>query len=191
VLLVEGSLMGGYEVGLEVAVKLAEGLSSRVGALQTPTRQAVELMVVGRVSPGTQQRWQQRTPIVIQWAGQVPQERIPEIDRAAHILYSADLNAACPNSVIEALACGLPVLAFDTGALPEMVSPPAGRVVPYGGDPWRIDPPDSGALIDAAVDILQQQETYRKGARQRAEEVFALDQMVQSYLQVLQGNPSW
>ena len=45
-----------------------------------------------------------------------------------------------PNSVIEALACGLPVVSFDTGALPELVTPGAGRVVAYGGDPWRLDP---------------------------------------------------
>jgi glycosyltransferase involved in cell wall biosynthesis len=117
----------------------------------------------------------------------VPRERIPEIDRAAHILYSADLNAACPNSVIEALACGLPVLAFNTGALPELVSPSAGRVVPYGGDPWLLESPDLDGLVGAAAGILQDQVAYRTGARRRAEKAFNVDQMVQSYVQVLQG----
>jgi glycosyltransferase involved in cell wall biosynthesis len=50
------------------------------------------------------------------------------------MLFSADLNAACPNSVIEALACGTPVLGYDTGALPEMVPPKSGRIAHYGGN---------------------------------------------------------
>lgn len=192
VLLVEGSLMGGYETGLEVAVQLVEGLERRLNASKTPAlanRRKVELMVVGRVSDQTRQRWQQQTPIQIEWIGRVAPERIPEIDRSAHLLYSADINAASPNSVVEALACGLPVLAFDTGALPEMLSTSAGRVVPYGGNPWRLDPPDTEALVEAAGEILQEQESLRRGARQRAEEIFDVDQMVQSYVQVLLDNP--
>jgi len=190
VLLVEGSLLGGYEAGLEVAVKLVEGLEGRIHLGQSTsqsTHQAVELMVVGRVSEQTQQRWQQQTQISIRWAGQVPHEHIPEIDQTGHILYSADLNAACPNSVIEALACGLPVLAFDTGALPELVSPSAGRVVPYGGNPWLLEPPDMVGLVGAAAEILQDQAAYRTGARRRAEEAFDVEHMVQRYVQVLQG----
>ncbi len=115
----------------------------------------------------------------------VPGEQIPEVDRSAHLLYSADVNAACPNSVIEALACGLPVLAYDTGALPEMISGGAGRIVPYGGDPWKLDSPDLPALVEAAGDILQNQDAYRRAARVRAEQVFSLERMVQGYLDAL------
>jgi glycosyltransferase involved in cell wall biosynthesis len=97
------------------------------------------------------------------------------------------LNAACPNSVIEAMACGLPVLAFATGALPELVTGDSGRVVPYGGDPWKLDNPDILALTEAAVEILQDQSHYRKAARQRAEEAFGMDKMVDRYLDVLLG----
>jgi glycosyltransferase involved in cell wall biosynthesis len=179
ILMVEGSLMGGYETGLETGVRLAEKLN------QDHLEKPVELKIVGRVPEKLKDFWGSRSPARLIWAGQVERQQIPMIDRSAHLLFSSDLNAACPNSVIEALACGLPVVAFDTGALPELATSAAGRVVAYGGDPWKLDPPDIPALAQAAVDVLQNQAQFRASARQRAEQAFGLDQMVDRYLQVL------
>jgi len=182
-LLVEGTLGGGYEGGLETAVTLAERLDTlHRAALGLP----VELMVVGRVASGLRQAWEQRAKSPLQFVGALPPERIPEIDRSAHLLFSADVNSACPNAVIEALACGLPVVAFDTGALPELVSGDAGRIMPYGGNPWRLDPPDVPLLAEAAVEVLRQQPHFRTAARQRAEQAFALETMIEQYLEVFQ-----
>jgi glycosyltransferase involved in cell wall biosynthesis len=180
ILLVEGSLGGGYESGLETAAQMAEKL--RIG-YQFP----LEVQVVGRASPALQAAWQGRTSFPLIFKGLVPREAIPEVDRSAQVLFAADLNAACPNSVIEALACGLPVVSFDTGALPELVQKDAGVIVPYGGDPWNLEPPDIGALAEAAAQVCQNQERFRPGARQRAQEVFGLDQMVNGYLKALEG----
>ena len=181
--------MGGYEMGLEVAVKLASQVGDALRAAHSLP--VVELMIAGRVSPELQDAWQRRLAnqdgfkgLQLNWAGLVSPERIPELDRSAHLLYSADLNAACPNSVIEALACGLPVVAFDTGALPELVRDGAGKIIPYGGNPWRLEPPDVPALAQAAVEILQDQVAYRHAARARAETAFSLDQMLESYLDI-------
>ncbi|HJW90138.1 MAG TPA: glycosyltransferase family 4 protein [Anaerolineales bacterium] len=189
-LMVEGSLLGGYEFGLENGVKLAEMLAERQGAAHS--HKGVELVVVGRVQAGTQARWERYLSergltgrVWITWLGLLPSERIPGIDRSAHLLFSADLNAACPNSVVEALACGTPVLAFATGALPELITAQAGRVVAYGGDPWRLEPPDLPALVEAAGEILTNQSRYRLGARQRAEQTLSLDCMVDRYLGAL------
>ncbi len=179
-LMVEGSLVGGYDLGLEWAVRLAELLAERHSFL--------ELMVVGRLSPDLQPAWQNRSRVPILWAGTVPSERIPEIDRSAHILFSADPNSACPNSVIEALACGLPVVAFATGALPELVTGDAGRLVPYGGDPWQIEPPDLPSLAAAAAEILADLPRFRSAARARAEKAFSLERMVDAYLEVMLGS---
>jgi glycosyltransferase involved in cell wall biosynthesis len=189
-LLVEGSLMGGYEVGLQVAVQLALGLNN---CLQDAgSDRNLELVVVGRVRAVLQEKWvtfvsgqQGHRKIDLAWMGLVGPERIPEIDRSAHLLFSADLNAACPNSVIEALACGLPVVAFDTGALSELVRDHAGRLVPYGGDPWKLDQPDVNALVAAAWNILQDLPPYQHAARQRAEAAFGLGTMVDRYLQAM------
>ena len=178
--LVEGRLGGGYEIGLASAMQLGEYLKHHHGL-------PVELVVVGEVPEGVKAYWGKNSLIEVQWAGLVPGDQIPQFDRSAHLLYSADLNAACPNAVVEALACGLPVLSFDTGALPEMVTDEAGRVVPYGGDPWRLDPADTLSLGDAAEEILRNQESFRHGARAHAEEIFGLDKMMDGYLKALSG----
>jgi glycosyltransferase involved in cell wall biosynthesis len=144
-------------------------------------------MVAGRLSPDMQALYQSKSKVPITWAGLIPPDAIPALDRSAHLLYSADLNAACPNSVIEALACGLPVVGFSTGALPELITTGSGRLVPYGGDPWKLDPPAVPALVEAGLEILQDQPRFRLAARQRAEAAFSLDQMLDRYLEVLLG----
>lgn len=182
VLLVEGNLTGGYELGLASAVGLVDRLNT---AHSHDLKRPVELVVAGRVAPAVQAHWTREACSPLTWAGLVEPKRIREMDRSAHLLYSADLNAACPNAVVEALACGLPVLAFDSGALPEMVTAGAGRVVPYGGDPWRLDPPDIVALAEGAVDILTHQGRYRAAARDRAVGAFNLEDMLAGYLSAL------
>jgi glycosyltransferase involved in cell wall biosynthesis len=178
VLLVEGTLGGGYEMGLKSAVDLVEGLQERLP-------EPVELKVTGKVAPALQESWKNQSKAPLSFTGQIPHAEIPRLDRSAHLLYSADIHAACPNSVIEALSCGLPVAAYDTGALAELVQGDAGRVVPYGGDPWRLEPPDLPALVEAAAEILKEQERFRQAARRRAETAFGLDAMVEGYLEAL------
>lgn len=184
ILVVEGSLRGDYELGLESAIGL-------VHTLEREHKLDVELVVAGMVSEVQRMRYAGRTQRPIQWAGVLPNDKIPALNRSAHLLYSTDINAACPNSVIEALACGLPVLAYDTGALSELVPPAAGRLVAYGGDPWQLNAPDAGALAAAAAKLLTapaaQQAAMRRAARAHAETHLGLDQMIDAYLEALHG----
>ncbi len=187
ILMVEGSLMGGYEHGLAAAVGLLTRLAS-----DPPPGLPVELMIVGRAAEATRQYWEahlrQQAPAGrarLAWVGQVAGERIPAIDRSAHLFYSSDIHPACPNAVIEALACGLPVLAFDTGALAELTPPTAGQVVPYGGDAWRLDPPDLDGLAQGARRILADLPAFRQGARRQAEAALGLEAMLDAYLDAL------
>jgi glycosyltransferase involved in cell wall biosynthesis len=178
ILVVEGNLGGGYDMGLESAVDLA-------AALQADHGFQVEIGVVGKAQTAQRSAVEQRARVPILWEGAVPPERIPELDRSAHVLFSADLNAACPNSVIEALACGLPVVGFDTGALNELVIGDAGRLVPYGGDPWRLEKPDVPALAAATAGLLRDQLRFREAARLHAERALGLEKMMDGYLKAL------
>jgi glycosyltransferase involved in cell wall biosynthesis len=178
ILLVEGSLGGGYEIGFETAVRLAERLN-------IAHSRSVEVMVVGQVLSSLQENWKEKTKVPLIFTGRVPLESIPELDRSAHVLFAADLNPACPNSAIEAMACGLPVVSFDTGSLAELVTGDAGRVVPYGGDPWKLDSPDTDGLARATDEVLRNQPRFRTAARKRAEDSFGLEKMVDGYLEVM------
>jgi len=181
VLLVEAHVAGGYEKGLENAIHLVQALQERIA-------QRVELAVVGDVPGSLRAYWKENSDAWISWMGVQPRERIPEIDRSAHILFSSDLNAACPNSVIEALACGLPVIAYATGSLPELVEGDAGKVVSYGSNYWKLEPPEVPYLADAAREILADLPRYQQAARKKAEASFGLDQMVEAYLAELLGD---
>lgn len=180
ILIVEGNLGGGYELGLQTGVGLVNQLERQHGL-------DVELAVAGLVSKMERSRYVGRTRRPILWAGVLPNQDLPALYRSAHILYSTDINAACPNSVIEALACGLPVLAFDTGALKELVPPQAGRLVAYGGDPWRLDTPDVAGLAAAAAELLTQLDAARAAARAHAQAHLGLERMVAAYLEALRG----
>lgn len=182
ILMVEGSLMGGYEIGLGVAIQLLRKLNEEYSS---DLNRIVELVVVGKVSEKLRVGWTAEANFPLVFTGQVDANEIPCIDNSAHLLYSADINAACPNAAIEALACGTPVLGFDTGALGEIVSVGSGKIVPYGADPWELDPPDITGLAESAVELLLNQDAYRMGARERAEEKFDLGQMVKAYQKVI------
>jgi len=177
-LLVEGHLGGGNEIGLSNGAQLARELARR---LDRP----VELMVVGDVPQKLRAHIESAFPGQYIWKGVLSREAIPAVDRSAHLLFSADLNAACPNSVIEAMACGLPVVSFATGSLPELLEGDAGLVAPWGSNFWKLEPPDIPALADAAMRILQDQEHFRAAARARAEAEFGLDRMVERYIEAL------
>jgi glycosyltransferase involved in cell wall biosynthesis len=177
-LMVEGHLRGGHELGLETGVALLKALNQGEG-------RRWELAVAGEVPVDLQARYTQEVGSAISWQGIIPRLQIPALDRSAHVLFSADLNAACPNAVIEAMACGLPVVGYATGALTELVQDDAGGTVPWGSNYWNLEPPQVEPLAQIARQVAEEQDRYRPAARTRAEAAFGLERMVDRYVEVL------
>ena len=79
-----------------------------------------------------------------------------------------------PNGVIEALACGLPVVATDVGGTAELVR--------SGQEGFLVAPGDGEALVARSVQILADPILHarmRAAARARAE-AFGVEQMVRA-----------
>jgi glycosyltransferase involved in cell wall biosynthesis len=119
----------------------------------------------------------------VNYRGIVKHSDLPSIYQNC-IYLSLDVNAACPNTVIEALACGAPVVALNTGSLAELVPQDAGIVVHYGSDPWKLGYPDVDALAKAIIKIKENYLYYSKNARRVAEERYSIEEMMRQYLQV-------
>jgi glycosyltransferase involved in cell wall biosynthesis len=162
--------------GLLHAAKLAERLSHHF---------QIELCIAGKVDGRTKNRLKHQHPYRVRFLDAIPREQIPWIMRSSHLLFSAEVNPPCPNAVIEALACGLPVIGFDTGSLAEIVQADAGRLVSYGANQWKLEAPDIPALAGVAQEVLQNNEYFRRSARRRAESAFGLEKMVDEYLRIL------
>ncbi len=120
----------------------------------------------------------------INYLGQVPRNMVQQVFQNA-IYLSLDIHPACPNTVIEALACGAPVVAFDTGSLRELVPPDAGIIVPYGSDPWQLAYPDDKALSIAISEIYNNWSSFSKAARLAAERNYDINLIFNSYLKVI------
>lgn len=84
------------------------------------------------------------------------QERVPEFLRAMDVFVLPSKREGAPISVLEAMACGIPVVATDVGGVGEIIEDGVnGRVVP---------PQDHEALSDALCWLLDRPETMRRFA---------------------------
>ncbi|MCS7152877.1 MAG: N-acetyl-alpha-D-glucosaminyl L-malate synthase BshA, partial [Bacteroidia bacterium] len=74
-------------------------------------------------------------------------------------------------AALEAMACGVPVVAPKVGGLPELVLPESGRLFP---------PNDLKAARQAVFEVIQNMDTFREGAYQRAQH-FSTERVVPLY----------
>ena len=81
-----------------------------------------------------------------------------------------------PTTNIEALACGTPVITYNTGGSPESIDAETGKVVQKG---------DVIGLCNAIQDLaLEPREQYAKLCRMRAEQLFNKEYRYQEYLKL-------
>jgi glycosyltransferase involved in cell wall biosynthesis len=165
VLLLGGDQTQGYRIELAL----------RTLAALLPKHPDARLLVTGRLAEPVD-------PLVrelglrghVDLLGGYAQRDAPSILRRAHILLHTKVNDPCPTLVVEALACGLPVVHPASGGTVELVGDVAGVGVPHPDSFERDEPPAPEALAEAAGTVLADVPRYRAAARARAVERFAL-----------------
>jgi glycosyltransferase involved in cell wall biosynthesis len=78
-----------------------------------------ELRLIGPVTDNKVKKLMEREYVI--YLGVMDKKNIAKELQKSDILIHCQLNPACPNSVIESISCGVPVVGFDTGAMKEVL----------------------------------------------------------------------
>jgi glycosyltransferase involved in cell wall biosynthesis len=116
--------------------------------------------------------------------GEFTQEMAVSLCRSHHLLVHPKFRDPCPTVVAEALACGLPVVASDSGGLPEMTSPDCARLIPVPDDWKSLHTPSGSEIAAAVVEMVQMLPTASTAARQLACELFHAENWVLAHREI-------
>ncbi|MBN1379474.1 MAG: glycosyltransferase family 4 protein [Gammaproteobacteria bacterium] len=111
-------------------------------------------------------------PGKIEFIGSVgPEQRDVLLGGARALLHPIFFNEPFGLSVIESMACGTPVIAFNRGSMPELIE--------HGRNGFLVDD-----VAQAVAAVGQLSELQRADCRQHVEQFFSVDRMVDDYLKL-------
>jgi len=116
----------------------------------------------------------------VEYVGPYRQSAASDLMRSADILLHTQYQDSCPRLVVEAMACGLPVVYSASGGVPELVGEEAGAGIPAPEDFDRVHPPDPELLANGVERILADYRHFSRAARERALERFDVRPWVQA-----------
>jgi glycosyltransferase involved in cell wall biosynthesis len=123
----------------------------------------------------------------VEFTGRYAQSEAPALFRRAHLLLHTKVKDPCPTAVIEAMACGLPVVYAASGGTVELVGDDAGIGVSHPESWDRDEPPEPQALAEAVRRVLAERERFATAARRRAVERFALEPWLERHAEVFEA----
>jgi glycosyltransferase involved in cell wall biosynthesis len=161
-------------------------------ALQTvaallPRQPDVRLLVSGRlVSPVERLVRALRLEGRVHLVGEYDQRDAPAIFRRAHLLLHTKVLDPCPTLVLEAMACGLPIVYPASGGTVELVGDEGGIGLPHPVGWERDEPPAPEEMADAVERVLADLQAYAAAARARVVERFALRPWLDRHAQLFE-----
>jgi glycosyltransferase involved in cell wall biosynthesis len=127
-------------------------------------RPSAKLLVVGEGEPDYLEELKRRTKAAgieaaVVWLGHKTAKEVAALHAVSAILIHPTHLDNSPNSVAEAMASGLPVIASDVGGIPSMIE--------HGATGLLAEPGNHRQLAEAIIALLDD-EAYRKGLASRA-----------------------
>lgn len=148
-------------------------------ALKKTGQPIPDLLIFGQSRPAVSPDW----PCEVHWLGRVNDDHVMRlIYAAADVMAVPSRLDNLPNTAIEAHACGIPVVAFNIGGLPDIVD--------HQQSGWLAPAFDTDSFAQGITWILQDSERWLRlssQARKLVEQRFAPEVVVRQYLEAYQA----
>lgn len=89
----------------------------------------------------------------VEFAGRVPHERVKDYMNQAEVFVLSSLSEGFPVTILEAMACGLPVVATRVGGVPDIIED--------GANGYLIDTENPEQIAEALLRVLQDEELQK------------------------------
>lgn len=145
----------------------------------------VRFKIIGRVSRLAQRAFPDNLPENVEMLGEVPNETLASYYQQASALMYIN-HSPCPNVVIEALACGLPVVGYDIGSTKELIGD-AGVLADHP-NPFYYARfiPDHKGLVAGLETVFGKQKSFRDKAIARSKK-FTIEHMTKKYIDIFKS----
>jgi alpha-maltose-1-phosphate synthase len=140
-----------------------KGLHILFAALARLGTRRYHLSLAGRWEPGFRTWLGKKYPIDYEWLGQLPHAEVYEACRRSHVFVFPSLAEGFGLVILEAMAAGIPVIASDQTAAPEIIQ--------QGEDGWVVPAADSESLqtsLEAVLGERTRLPDIGSGARRKA-----------------------
>ncbi|MEL7038720.1 MAG: glycosyltransferase family 4 protein [Cyanobacteria bacterium J06592_8] len=140
---------------------------------QQNDRQQMELMILGATQPNTPDNLGFKAHYLGRFGDDIS---IALVYNAADVFVAPSLQDNLPNTILEAMACGVPSVAFNIGGMPDMID--------HESNGYLAQPFDIKDLAEGIVWVLKDSERYQKlsdQSRKKAEQEFPLDLQAYRY----------
>ncbi len=99
--------------------------------------------------------------------GAYRQKDAPSVYAIGHILLHLKYNDPCPTVVLEAMACGIPVIASQSGGTPELLGEKGGVALEVPRSWERQYVPEAEEIASAVLNIMDNWNAWSQNARER------------------------
>ena len=182
-LLVAGSHHDAYRVQLAI-----EALSDLRGDGMPLCLQVAGRLVWSADAESEARQWVKEAGVedAVEFSGPYTQQEAPELMRKADLLVHLKVQDPCPRLVVEAMACGVPVVYTANGGTPELVGDEGGIGLPAEENFERMVPPEREAVSDAIRRALHRRKELGLQARERAVRQFSVSSWIQAHVDLFE-----
>jgi glycosyltransferase involved in cell wall biosynthesis len=167
-------------VGRLIKFKNLDTLLATVALLQEETKTPFRLEIVGDgvERPNLEEQVANMgLSSIVRFRGWVDREAIAPYYQTADIFVTASIWEGMPNTVLEAMACGLPIIASNVQGCEDLVQ--------HGKNGYLVPVKNAPAMAEAVLQLIDNEFERRRMGRQSrkiVERTFAWDQIASEYL---------